>query len=85
LSSIHNFGKIGHIEDISVSAAHQGKGLGKLLIGALSSVAQNLGCYKSILDCGAQNEGFYEKCGYHKAGTEMSLYFEEFRSDYERG
>jgi glucosamine-phosphate N-acetyltransferase len=83
--SIHDFGKVGHIEDISISSSHQGKGLGRLLILALSGVARNVGCYKCILDCGPQNEKFYEKCGYAKAGTEMSLYFEKGRSEYERG
>ncbi|ETN44562.1 uncharacterized protein HMPREF1541_10232 [Cyphellophora europaea CBS 101466] len=82
---IHNFGTIGHIEDISIAKAHQGKGLGKLLINALDSVAQNIGCYKAILDCSPENEGFYRKCQYEKCGTEMSHYFEPYRSDYERG
>jgi glucosamine-phosphate N-acetyltransferase len=37
------------------------------------------------LDCAERNEGFYAKCGYTKAGTEMSHYYEEAKSDYERG
>ena len=76
---------IGHIEDVSISQEHQGKGLGKVLLNALDSVASNLGCYKCILDCAERNEGFYKKCDYEKAGTEMSHYFEEYKSDYERG
>ncbi|KPI42187.1 Glucosamine 6-phosphate N-acetyltransferase [Cyphellophora attinorum] len=84
-ASIHNFGKGGHIEDVSIASDHQGKGLGKVLINALNSVAKATGCYRCTLDCAPQNEGFYEKCGYHKGGTEMSQYFEEAKSDYERG
>jgi glucosamine-phosphate N-acetyltransferase len=50
----------------------------------LSAVAKEIGCYKVILDCSPENEGFYQKCGYEKAGTEMSLYFDG-REGYERG
>jgi glucosamine-phosphate N-acetyltransferase len=75
---------IGHIEDISISKDHQGKGLGKLLINALSAVAKGVGCYKCILDCSPENVGFYEKCGYENSGTEMSRYFED-RTGYHRG
>lgn len=85
LCSIHNFGTAGHIEDISISKEHQGKGLGKLLINALSEVAKGVGCYKCILDCSPENEGFYQKCRYEKSGTEMSRYFEEDRGSYKRG
>lgn len=85
IQSIHNFGTIGHIEDISIAKEHQGKGLGKLLINSLDAVAQSVGCYKCILDCSPENSGFYSKCGYSGCGTEMSHYFEPFRSEYERG
>jgi glucosamine-phosphate N-acetyltransferase len=29
-----------------------------------------------ILDCSPENEGFYEKCSYEKAGSEMHRYFD---------
>lgn len=31
---------------------------------------------QSILDCSEANEGFYVKCGYKRAGLEMSHYYE---------
>lgn len=85
MGSIHNLGIIGHIEDISINADHQGKGFGKLLINTLDNIAVNVGCYKTILDCSEQNIGFYEKCGYTKMGRNMAHYYEEAKSEYERG
>ncbi|KAI0107289.1 acyl-CoA N-acyltransferase [Hypoxylon sp. NC0597] len=82
---IHQRGRCGHIEEISVTKEHQGKGLGLKMIQALDSLAVNLGCYKNILNCGPRNEPFYVKCGYGNSGIEMSHYFEEERDDYHRG
>ncbi|KAI0827488.1 acyl-CoA N-acyltransferase [Hypoxylon sp. FL0890] len=82
---IHQRGKCGHIEEISIAKDHQKKGLGLKMIQALDSIAVNLGCYKNILNCGAHNEPFYVKCGYGNSAIEMSHYFEEERDDYHRG
>lgn len=75
-SSIHNLGLVGHIEDIAVAKDQQGKKLGLKLIQALDFVAENVGCYKTILDCSEANEGFYVKCGFKRAGLEMAHYYE---------
>lgn len=83
--SIHYLGKIGHIEDVSINKDHQGRSLGLKVIQTLDSVAVNVGCYKTILNCAPRNQGFYEKCGYSAGGMEMSHYFEEAASEYERG
>jgi glucosamine-phosphate N-acetyltransferase len=64
----------GHIEDIAVRPDQQGKGLGRLLIEALTGIAQRQGCYKVILDCEERNVPFYEKCAYERAGVEMKKY-----------
>lgn len=72
--SIHSLGRVGHIEDIAVSKDQQGKKLGLRLIQALDYVAENVGCYKTILDCSEVNEGFYIKCGFRRAGLEMAHY-----------
>ncbi|KAI0182745.1 acyl-CoA N-acyltransferase [Xylaria flabelliformis] len=82
---IHGHGKCGHVEEIAVLKEHQGKGLGLKIMQALESVAGAVGCYKNILNCGPRNEPFYEKCGFHNSGIEMSKYFEEARDDYHRG
>ena len=73
---IWGLGKVGHIEEISVSESHQGKGLGKCIIEALNSVARNVGCLKTILDCDEDHEPFYIKCGYERTGLEMTQDFE---------
>ena len=91
MHSIHNLGICGHIEDISIAKDHQGKHFGQKLIKTLDSIAINVGCYKSILNCSLVNRGFYAKCGYTEQSVEMShLYpgskaaFEEANSAYER-
>jgi glucosamine-phosphate N-acetyltransferase len=75
--SIHNLGLVGHIEDIAVAKDQQGKKLGLRIIQALDYVAENVGCYKTILDCSEANEGFYVKCGFKRAGLEMAHYYEK--------
>lgn len=68
---IHECGKVGHIEDISVAGSEQGKKLGLSMITGLTELAEKQGCYKVILDCSPHNVGFYEKCGYANSGVEM--------------
>ncbi|KAH8764072.1 glucosamine 6-phosphate N-acetyltransferase [Hyaloscypha finlandica] len=66
----------GHIEDIAIKSDQQGKKLGLRLIEALDYVAEKVGCYKNILDTSEGKEGFYNKCGYEKAGSEMHHFFD---------
>ncbi|RDI86648.1 Nucleolar GTP-binding protein 1 [Venturia inaequalis] len=73
---IHSLGLVGHIEDIAVAKDQQGKKLGLRIIQALDHVAEQVGCYKTILDCSEANEGFYVKCGFRRAGLEMAHYYE---------
>ncbi|CAZ80582.1 unnamed protein product [Tuber melanosporum] len=73
---IRNCAAVGHIEDIAVAADQQGKKLGLRIIQALDAIAQQVGCYKSILDCSEKNQGFYEKCGFKLAGVQMAHYYE---------
>ena len=68
---IHECGKVGHIEDISVATSEQGKKLGNYLVRSLSLLAQKNGCYKVMLHCSPHNVSFYEKCGYKNDGIEM--------------
>lgn len=74
---IHSLGLVGHIEDIAVRKDQQGLKLGKHLIETLTAEAKTRGCYKVILDCDESNVPFYEKCGYSKAGVEMSVRFDK--------
>lgn len=72
---IHNFGFVGHIEDVVVDNNHRNKRIGKKLLDSLSQMAKDQGCYKVILDCSEDNAPFYEKCGFKKHGIEMRLNF----------
>jgi glucosamine-phosphate N-acetyltransferase len=83
--SIHDLGSVAHIEEIAIRKEEQGKGLGLKMIQALSSVAKNVGCYKSILGCSPANEAFYVKCGFHRGGLDMNQYYEEEKNSWERG
>lgn len=48
-------GLVGHIEDIAVSPLVQGRKLGLRIITALVRIGEQLGCYKTILDCNQDN------------------------------
>lgn len=63
---IHSGGKVGLIEDVAVSKAGRGYGLGKAIIDELVECARLLDCYKVILSCADHNVGFYAKCGFKK-------------------
>ena len=69
---IHNFGKVGHIEDVVVDESMRGFGLGKKLIEIATEECSE--CYKIILDCSDENKKFYEKCGFELKGNEMAIY-----------
>ena len=72
---IHNFGKVGHIEDIVVDFNERGSGLGKLMINYLIETAKNLNCYKIILNCNEKLITYYEKYGFSQKNVQMAIYF----------
>ncbi|KAF8250439.1 acyl-CoA N-acyltransferase [Wilcoxina mikolae CBS 423.85] len=74
---LRNLAKCGHIEDIAVLSSEQGKKLGLRIIQTLDHIAQQVGCYKAILDCSEKNQPFYEKCGYTLAGIQMARYYDD--------
>jgi glucosamine-phosphate N-acetyltransferase len=63
---IHNFGLVGHVEDVSVRKAYEGTGVGSSLVKKAVERAKKLGCYKCILDCDTRLTKFYEKLGFRK-------------------
>ena len=69
---LHNFRKVGHIEDVVVDNNFRGYGLGKKLI----EIAKNecIDCYKVTLYCKDHNVAFYEKCGFIRNTHQMTLY-----------
>lgn len=72
---IRDMSKVAHIEDIVIDESCRGMGFGKLVIDHLIDVAKNKKCYKVILDCAANNQIFYEKCGLVLKGCQMCKYF----------
>ena len=68
---IHGGGRAGHIEDVSVGAGSQGRGVGAALVRACLDEAERQGCYKTILDCADGVRPFYEKIGFVRHSNEM--------------
>lgn len=56
---LRGLGSVGHIEDIAVDKAQQGKKLGQRVIEALTGISEQSGCYKTILNCSEENVGQY--------------------------
>ena len=52
---LRGLGKVGHIEDIAVDPAQQGKKIGIRIIDALTRISEGRGCYKTILNCSDKN------------------------------
>jgi glucosamine-phosphate N-acetyltransferase len=72
---IRNVGRVGHIEDIVVSASMRGNGLGEVIIWLLCAISEQAGCYKAILDCSPDNAPFYQKCGLVEKEVKMEIRF----------
>ena len=68
---IHGGGRAGHIEDVSVAAGEQGRGVGAALVRACLDEAARRGCYKPILDCTDAVRPFYEGIGFVRHSIEM--------------
>lgn len=68
---IHDGGKVGHIEDVSVRKNYKDKGIGQKIVKALLEYAKKKGCYKTILDCTDDLIPFYEKIGFKRHSNSM--------------
>ena len=77
---IHRGGKVGHLEDVVVAKTHQKQQIGYLLVKTALDWAKMQGCYKCILNCHQQVEGFYEKLGFYPDGISMR---NDFYMEYE--
>ena len=56
---LRGLGRVGHIEDIAVAREMQGKKLGLRMIQALTQISEDVGCYKTILNCNENNIGTF--------------------------
>ncbi len=68
---IHNGGLVGHIEDVVVDKNYQGQKIGEKIMKFLLEIANNRGCYKTILDCTDDVKPFYEKLGFKQVAKEL--------------
>jgi len=71
---LRGLGIVGHIEDVVVCQHHRGRGIASSLLQHLIELAGQR-CYKVILDCSPENEGFYRRNGFQVHGKEMARYF----------
>jgi glucosamine-phosphate N-acetyltransferase len=73
LEKLHN-NPVCLIEDVIINENFRGKNYGKIIIENLKDYGiNNWGCYKVILNCIESNNGFYEKCGFHKCGVQFKF------------
>lgn len=72
---IHDFGKMGHIEDVVVREGFEGQGIGRALVERAIKEAKKEGCYRIRLFCSDKNIPFYEKAGFvrHENGMQLEL------------
>lgn len=63
----------GHIEDVVTRQGFEGKGLAKALLLVALKNADKENCYKVILDCRKDLEGFYKKVGFENHDVCMRL------------
>jgi len=70
---LRGLGRVGHIEDIAVSREMQGKKLGLRMIQVLTQIADDMGCYKTILDCDENNIGTF--CVFARDGCPVDFSF----------
>lgn len=70
---IHGGGLVGHVEDVVVRKGCEGRGIGGSVVKAAVQMADELGCYKVILDCKEELESFYSRLGFRKHDIGMRL------------
>ena len=71
----HDFGCVGHIEDVVVMEEYRLQGIGSALVTHAINKAREAGCYKVILDRGEEVAGFYTRFGFEPHETGMRLDF----------
>ena len=71
---IRNLSQVAHIEDVVVDSNCRQHGVGRKLVEYVLAKSQELGCYKTILDCSEKNAGFYSKFGFSLKEQQMALY-----------
>ena len=71
---IHEGNKVAHIEDLVVDKAYRNQGISSALINTCVGFADQMECYKIILDCNKAMIGFYENFGFMETEIQMRYY-----------
>jgi glucosamine-phosphate N-acetyltransferase len=75
---LSNGGKsVGHIEDLVILKEYQNKGIDKEIINYFIKYCKIHNCYKVILYCSPEFEGYYKKKGFINQGSSMVLKFKD--------
>ena len=72
---IHNYGFVAHIEDLVIDKKFKGKKYGSKLLKFCKDIAEQLNCYKIILNCKEEIKEFYIKNGFEFKQLQGSIYF----------
>lgn len=64
---------MGHVEDVVVDPKYRGRGLGRRMVQHAFEYCVQRGCYKTVLVCREDLQGFYEGCGAERRGLLMCL------------
>jgi glucosamine-phosphate N-acetyltransferase len=75
---LRGLGRTGHIEDIAVAREMQGKKLGLRIIQVLTQISEDVGCYKTILNCNENNIGTFYVSVLGKAVPLTCFFFQRF-------
>ena len=75
---LRGLGRVGHIEDIAVAREMQGKKLGLRMIQALTQISEDVGCYKTILNCNENNIGTVLCVCASVEGCPVDFFFQRF-------
>jgi ribosomal-protein-alanine N-acetyltransferase len=70
-------GSAGHLYSLTVDPEHQGRGLGRLLLGRVEELAAEQGCERLLLEVRSDNEAalrLYRASGYREVGIRPGYY-----------
>ncbi|XP_030855561.1 glucosamine 6-phosphate N-acetyltransferase [Strongylocentrotus purpuratus] len=73
----HMCSKKGKLDEVVVKEEYRGKQLGKLMVETLTLLSQQVGCYKTTLECKTDNIPFYTKFGYKQDPENYMTYRHE--------
>lgn len=68
---IHRGALAAHVEDVVVHPDYRGRGVGTALVREISDKAEQMGCYRTTLDCSPELCSFYNSLGFAPWATAL--------------